>query len=129
MRSIPEALKALERPVAKPAGGAMHLPAESACPRCKDAGCVRFHVPIADLNFGRLVPCECRLSEHERRKHEELLHVGNLGPFEDKTFENVDPGASRVCWPRSHPHGDPDRFSMVWSEGSTGRVWDRRCPA
>ncbi len=52
-------------------------------------------MPITDPNFGRLVPCECRLREQERRKHEELLRIGNLGPFEDKTFENFDPGINR----------------------------------
>lgn len=49
-------------------------------------------MPITDPNFGRLVPCECRLRDQESRKHEELLRISNLNAFEDRTFENFDPG-------------------------------------
>ena len=80
MRSIMEVPRALERTAPKPAGSAAHPPDVPTCLRCRDAGYVRFNVPITDPNFGRLIPCECRLREQERRRHEELLRLGNLAP-------------------------------------------------
>ncbi len=66
-----------------------------ACPICRDAGFLRMDVPVTDPRFGQLVPCECRLREQAERKHDELLHIGNLGPFEDKSFDNFDPGINQ----------------------------------
>jgi DNA replication protein DnaC len=91
-------IKALERSIprntAAPAPPLSETRAPD-CPLCGDAGFLRLDVPITDPNFGRLIPCECRVREQERRRHEELLRIGNLGPFEDKTFENFDPGINR----------------------------------
>ena len=96
MRSIGDILKTLEHLIPKNTGiGAPRQAEAPACPICRDAGYIRFDVPITDPNFGRLIPCECRLREQERRKHEELLRIGNLGSFEDKTFDNFDPNVDR----------------------------------
>lgn len=67
---------------------------EPACPICRDAGYVRFNVPLSDPNFGRLVACECLVRERERQRHADLVRIGNLGAFEDKLFENFDPGVA-----------------------------------
>ncbi|HET8629318.1 MAG TPA: ATP-binding protein [Thermomicrobiales bacterium] len=98
MRSIGDIIKELERSIPRNTGVGgppAAEPDEEVCPICKGAGYVRFEVPITDPNFGRLIPCECRIRERERRKHEELLRIGNLGPFEHKTFESFDPGVNR----------------------------------
>ncbi len=52
-------------------------------------------MPVGHPLFGQLIPCECRVREQDRRRHEELLRIGNLGAFEDKTFESFDPGINR----------------------------------
>jgi DNA replication protein DnaC len=96
MRSIADVLKALEHSIPKNTGtGAAPAPEEPKCPLCRDAGYLRFDVPITDPNFGRLVPCECRVREQDRRRHEELLRIGNLSAFEQSTFEHFDPGINR----------------------------------
>lgn len=97
MRSIGDVLKAMERSIPRNTdAGAVVVPVEQpACPICHDAGFLRMDVPVTDPRFGQLVPCECRLREQAERKHEELLQIGNLGPFEDKTFDNFDPGINQ----------------------------------
>ena len=79
---------------------------------------MRFEVPITDPNFGRLIPCECRVREQERRKHEELLRIGNLGPFEHKTFENFDTGINadvRRAWTVARTYAqDPKGSGAPW---------------
>lgn len=96
MKSIGEIVKALERSIPRSTGGgSVRAPEPPACPVCHDAGFLRLDVPVGDPNFGRLVPCECRVREQERRRHEDLLRIGNLGPFEDQTFESFDPGINR----------------------------------
>lgn len=96
MRSIADVLKALEHSIPKNTGtGAAPAPEQPQCPLCKDAGYLRFDVPITDPNFGRLVPCVCRVREQERRRHEDLLRIGNLSAFEQSTFEQFDPGINR----------------------------------
>ena len=96
MRSIADVLKALERSIPRNTGGGEPRPAEQpACPICRDAGYVRRDVPVGHPLFGQLIPCECRLREQEQRRHEELLRIGNLGAFEEQTFERFDPGINR----------------------------------
>lgn len=96
MRSIADVLKALEHSIPRnTATGALPPPETVTCPICRDAGYLRFDVPVTDPNFGRLIPCECRVREQERRKHEELLRLGNLSAFEQSTFDSFDPGINR----------------------------------
>ncbi len=75
-------------------------------------------MPITDPRFGQLVPCECRVREQETRKHEELLRIGNLSAFEDKTFENFDPGINpEVAAARATAlryAADPHGFGKPW---------------
>lgn len=79
---------------------------------------MRLDVPITDPNFGRLVPCECRLREQEDRRHEELLRISNLAAFEDKSFENFDPGINRDVSNALHIAlefaADPYRYGKPW---------------
>ncbi|TET50365.1 MAG: hypothetical protein E3J64_08335, partial [Anaerolineales bacterium] len=42
--------------------------AESVCPTCKGLGYVRANAPVGDPDFGKLVPCSCRLAELGERR-------------------------------------------------------------
>lgn len=87
-------------------------------------------MPITDPNFGRLIPCECRIREQELRKHEDLLKISNLGQFEGKTFENFDPGINReVADARAAAieyAADPARkgrpWFLMWGPCGTGKT-------
>ena len=98
MRSIAEVLRALEQPRLGDRATTAPRPANKDdgphCPICHDAGYLCPDVPPGDARLGQLVPCKCRVRERERRRHEELLRLGNLGPFEDKTFDTFDPGVN-----------------------------------
>ncbi len=66
------------------------------CPLCHGAGYLRMEVPVGHPNFGRLFPCQCKLSEMADRTHVDLERRSNLDAFADKTFSNFDvniPGA------------------------------------
>jgi DNA replication protein DnaC len=56
--------------------------------------------PVGDPNFGRLVPCDCRLAESEEQTRRELEAVSNMEAFADKSFERFDtqvhPAAARA---------------------------------
>src|SRR5262249_28400002 len=60
---------------------------EPACPTCKDFGFVRKDVPIGHPDFGRALPCACRLGEVRDR----LRRRSHLGALTDRTFDNFLP--------------------------------------
>jgi DNA replication protein DnaC len=68
----------------------------SECPVCKGAGYLRAEVPYGHPFFGRLLPCECRALEADKRDFEELQQISNLEPFRDKTFATFDSKAKGV---------------------------------
>jgi DNA replication protein DnaC len=57
---------------------------EPSCPMCKDHGFVRREVPIGDPDFGRAIPCECRIGELRDR----LRRRSNLGPLASRSFDS-----------------------------------------
>lgn len=61
------------------------------CPICNDGGYLRMDVPVGHPNFGRLVPCECKIAEMEERRNREVGEMSSLSAFEGQTFETFDP--------------------------------------
>lgn len=51
---------------------------------------------VGHPNFGRLVPCECKLTEQEERRNRENAELSSLEAFEDLTFEAFDAGIPGV---------------------------------
>ena len=64
---------------------------ESICPRCRGLGYVRADVPVEHPDFGKLLPCTCRLSEKTARRISHLRKLGNLEILSDKTFDTFVP--------------------------------------
>jgi DNA replication protein DnaC len=60
---------------------------EPKCPICKDFGFVRREVEVGDPDFGRAIPCTCRLGEVRER----LRRRSNLGSLGNRTFETFVP--------------------------------------
>lgn len=69
---------------------------EDSCPICKGAGYLRMDAPVGHPNFGRLIPCECKVHEREERRHRELAEMSSLQAFEGLTFETFDPNVPGV---------------------------------
>ena len=65
---------------------------EPVCPLCGGAGYVRMEAPVGHPNFGRLLPCQCKVAEMQNRTHGDLAQRSNLEAFADKSFATFDPG-------------------------------------
>ena len=61
------------------------------CPRCGGLGFVRVNVPVDHPDFGKLFPCQCKLSEVEERRRQHLRAVSNLDHLSRMTFETFVP--------------------------------------
>jgi DNA replication protein DnaC len=60
---------------------------EGECPLCKGAGYRRMDVPYGHPQFGKALPCQCKLNERAVRRREALLRISNLGALAEKSFE------------------------------------------
>ena len=60
------------------------------CSLCHDAGWVRMDVPPSHPNFGRLIPCSCKINEREQARIEELRKLSNLEAFDARQFSFED---------------------------------------
>jgi DNA replication protein DnaC len=62
-----------------------------ACPICKGLGYIRADVPVGHPDFGKLLPCSCRLEEMAERRVAALRRLSNLALLERMTFETFVP--------------------------------------
>ena len=69
---------------------------ETSCPICKGAGFVRMDAPVGHPNFGRLIPCDCKIEEQEQKWRREYEEMSNLDRLEDWTFDTFDPNVPGV---------------------------------
>jgi DNA replication protein DnaC len=61
---------------------------EETCPFCGGLGYVRANVPVEHRDFGKLVPCTCRLAELCEQRLDALRTMGNLECLAPMTFES-----------------------------------------
>jgi len=61
------------------------------CPICRGLGYVRADVPVEHPNFGKLVPCACRLEEIKEQRVSALRNLSELETLERMTFESFAP--------------------------------------
>jgi DNA replication protein DnaC len=54
-------------------------------------------VPYGHADFGQLITCRCRAAEKNQSRRRKLLEMSNLGPFQQKTFDNFDAGIPGVA--------------------------------
>ncbi|MBE7550790.1 MAG: ATP-binding protein [Anaerolineales bacterium] len=69
------------------------LPAEEEylCPICGGTGYLRQDVPVGHPNFGKLMPCQCRLREQENKRLQELRVISNLETMARYSFPKFVP--------------------------------------
>jgi DNA replication protein DnaC len=95
MKRIGDVLANISIPIGPSSGGATSEESYR-CEKCKDAGYIRYPVPLGHPKFGQLIPCECRSRDKEARRSEELLRLSNLGVFHNHRFEDFEPGDDDV---------------------------------
>jgi len=59
------------------------------CPVCHGSGWVGQVLPVDDPEFGKPVPCQCRLVNLDQDRVDRLQRYSNLGPLADTTFERT----------------------------------------
>jgi DNA replication protein DnaC len=59
------------------------------CHVCKGAGFVHPRLPSGELDYSRVVPCQCAKSEQDSERRARLQRYSNLGPLTRFTFENL----------------------------------------
>jgi DNA replication protein DnaC len=64
---------------------------EVECPLCAGLGYVREDVPVDHPNFGKLLPCRCKLGKIEEQRHEQLRAMSNLRYLTHMTFDTFVP--------------------------------------
>ena len=64
---------------------------EESCSFCKGLGYVRANVPVGHPDFGKLIPCTCRLAELAQRRMAALRSIGDLEALSRMTFETFVP--------------------------------------
>jgi len=64
---------------------------ETTCPICKGLGYLRADVPVGHPDFGKLVPCACRLAELAQRRVAALRTLSDLEILSRMTFETFSP--------------------------------------
>jgi DNA replication protein DnaC len=85
---------------------------EAVCPICKGAGYLRLDVPVGHPNFGRIIPCECKIREREAKLLRQYLELSGLEQLEDWTFETFDPTVPGV--------GDAYRIALEYARNPDG---------
>jgi len=63
----------------------------ASCPICHGAGYLRVDVPAGHPDFGRIVPCKCKVKEIEQQRLEDLRRASNLGLLTRMTFASFAP--------------------------------------
>jgi DNA replication protein DnaC len=61
------------------------------CPVCKGAGFVHPALDSGQVDFSRVVPCQCSKGELRKKKTEYLEKYSNLGSLSQLTFNNLSP--------------------------------------
>ncbi len=61
---------------------------EYLCPICGGSGYLRQDVPVGHPDFGRIVPCQCRLADQEATRTRKLRAISNLDTLARFTFDN-----------------------------------------
>lgn len=64
---------------------------EDPCPICGGAGFLRRDVPVDHPDFGRAVPCDCKIRETQQASLDDLRKSSGLAPLSQMTFETFRP--------------------------------------
>src|SRR5215210_400360 len=93
MKRIGDVIRTISIPIGTNTGGTSSAEEAVSCATCRDAGFIRYNVPLGHPKFGQLVPCQCREQEREGKRAEAMRQLSNLGAFGflDHEFDAFDP--------------------------------------
>lgn len=66
------------------------MPGDPNCPICGGVGYLRRDLPVGHPDFGKIVPCSCRLKEITQSARTRLFHMSNLDALKNLRFENFE---------------------------------------
>lgn len=66
-------------------------PARARCPHCKGAGYLRANVNFGHPNFGKPIPCSCKITETKEKRRAQLREMSNLDAYQDRNFKTFRP--------------------------------------
>jgi len=87
------------------------------CPICKGAGFVHPVLDSGQVDFSRVVPCQCSKGELRKKKTEYLEKYSNLGLLSQLTFDNLSPEGKTSSHPESQRNWDEEsqeHFAQVY---------------
>lgn len=71
-------------------------PARATCPKCKGAGYLRANVNFGHPNFGKPIPCSCKMAEIKEKRRVQLRELSNLDAYQDRNFQTFKPNVYGV---------------------------------
>lgn len=83
------------------------------------------NVPVTDPNFGRLIPCTCKLREIQERNFAELERLSMLEAFAAKTFQTFDTKIRGLddAYARALEYArNPSGWLLLWGNYGCGKT-------
>ena len=71
--------------------GALSESKEWLCPVCGGTGWLRHDVPVGHPDFGKLIPCKCKLRDQETQRQKNLRTISNMQSMARFTFDTFMP--------------------------------------
>ena len=84
------------------------LAASDPCPVCGGAGFLLDDLPLGHPDFGKLIPCQCKLNERRMRRRSRLHGVNEMEVLARFTFESFNPDLSWL------PPNERERLRRVY---------------
>ncbi|GHO68586.1 hypothetical protein KSC_074780 [Ktedonobacter sp. SOSP1-52] len=100
-------------------------PARARCPHCKGAGYLRANVNFGHPNFGKPIPCTCKVAEVKEKRRTQLREMSNLDAYQDFNFDTFNPQrpgvyeAYRAAWEFAH---DPQGWLLLIGPNGCGKT-------
>ncbi|OQY33952.1 MAG: hypothetical protein B6243_05990 [Anaerolineaceae bacterium 4572_5.2] len=127
MESLKEKLKRIQKNAGTPTtnsntSSSIEAPAEAGtvCPICGGTGFLRQDLPIEHPDFGKLVPCQCRLERVKSKKLQQLRSISNLEALGHYTFDTFSPAVPGVDYMRQITLTTAYNATQGFAENPTG---------
>ena len=108
--------------------GSVAVALQDVCPTCKGAGFLRADVPFGHHNFGKPVPCVCKLVERKIRQQKKLLElsgISDLERFKDAAFNTFNlsvPGVQEAYLQAVAYANDPQGWLVITGSYGCGKT-------
>ena len=94
--------------------------ASPVCPICGGAGFLRQNLPVEHPDFGKLIPCQCRLEQVKTKKLQRLRSISNLEALGHYTFDTFTPAVPGVDFMRQNTLNTAYNAARSFAENPQG---------